>query len=635
MTSRIGSRRHLPAPYDLFSFPCRDGILPPVASGRSARPTAMPMMSDSTIAPLQHAHRLQPLRIALFLAVLALSLQAALADTFVVSGRRTTSPIGFVIAGDEVYAPLLDVLEPLQAVVELAPDEIRITTASGREILVHRRRPEATRDGMLRAMPGPPMSRRGRLLLPAKAVGSLLGCAVRWDAASHTLYMHPWIRQFNLETLSDRYRLTVSADAPITYRAGELKDPPRLFIDLLNMDLSQIPSAYTVADSYLKTARITQNSLSPQPSGDVSRIVVEMTRRRQFRIGESDDKCKLWVDLPLPETTRLPTDVPPIVLTGVTFERTSPRIAQLKLMAYGKPYCTAVSAYEATDVVFDIANAQSQISTETMEITDRIVRSVSVAPAPRRPGAQRVTIKLHQPIEHSLQTAEDGVSILFGQFDLSDLKVVVDAGHGGHDTGAIGRAGLEERVVNLDIAQRVYRRLLAMGVDARMTRADEASVRPWTPGNREEQRAELLNRCAIANEMPADLFVSIHANAQRSNPLQHRGTETYYRKDDSLEFARVMQHEVVAAAGLPDGGCIRHPKSIIVISYTNMPAVLVEVGYLSNPSDESLLASDAFRERAARGIVNGIREYVQQGGLLAQLVARDSANPPPAIRTSG
>jgi len=578
-------------------------------------------------------------RVAVGLALLTLSAPAVRADTLVVSGRRSPSPVSFVVVGDEVYAPLLGVLDSLQATSQLTPDQIRITTANGREILIHRQRPEATRDGMLRPMPGPPKIVRQerapaqqRILLPAKAVGSLLGCAVRWDQASRTLFIHPWIRQFALETLRDRYRLTVSADAPITYRTGDLTNPPRLFVDLLNMDLSQIPSAYAVENSYLRTARISQNSLAPQPPGDVARIVVEMTESRQFRIGESADKCKLWVDFPLPDSTELPPDVPPVILTGVTFERTSPRIAQLKLSAYGRPYCTAISTYESTEIVFDIANAQSQISPTTIDITDRIVRSVSIVPAPRSPGAQRVTVKLHEPIEHSLQAAADGVAVFFGQFQLSELRVAIDAGHGGHDTGAIGRAGLQERAVNLDIARRVYRRLIAMGVNTCMTRTDEASVRPWTQGNRDEQRAELLARCSIANEMPADLFVSIHSNAQRSNPLEHRGTETYYRKDDSVEFARVMQREVVAAVGLPDGGVFRHPKSIIVLAYTEMPAVLVEVGYLSHPSDEALLATDAFRDRAAQGIVNGIKQYVEEGGLLPELAARERAQPP-VIRT--
>ncbi|MFB3882271.1 MAG: N-acetylmuramoyl-L-alanine amidase [Armatimonadota bacterium] len=559
------------------------------------------------------------------LALLALLMWAAIAraDTLVVAGSRSRSPLPFLLAGDEIYAPLLPALESLHATYSLTPDQIRITTAAGREILVHRKRPEATRDGALREMPGIPREQKGAILLPAKALGSLLGCAVRWDQASRTLYLHPWIRKFTLEELSDRYRLTVSADAPITYRTGELASPPRLFLDLLNMDLSQIPSAYTVENSYLKGARISQKSLAPGPEGDVARVVVELAERRQWRIGESDDRCKLWVDFPLPDADKLPPDVPPVILTAVAFERTSSRVAQLRLTTYGRAVCTALPIYDPEEIVFDIANARSQLSPAPIEIEDRVVRSVSVAPARRNPGAQRVTIALREPIGHSLQTSPDGVTLLFGQFDLADLRVVLDAGHGGHDTGAVGRAGTEERVVNLDIARRVYEKLLAMGVTVCMTRLDESSVMPWTPGNREQQRQDLLSRCSIANEMSADLFVSIHANATTGNRYEHRGTETYYRKDDSLEFARAMQREVVAQTGLPDGGVIRHPKSIIVISHTDMPAVLVEVAYLSHPADEALLATDEFRERAAQGIVNGIRRYVEEGGLLDRLMERE------------
>ena len=564
-------------------------------------------------------------RLAVGLMLLSLSVSAAQADTLVVSGRRSQSPLPFTVVGEEVYAPLLPTLDALNATHQLTPDQISITTANGRQILIDRRRPQASRDGMLRDLPGPPIAQRGALLLPARAVGSLLGCAVRWDEASRTLYLHPWIRRFSLEVLSDRYRLTVVADAPITYRTGQLADPPRFFMDLLNTDLSQIPSAYALQDSYLKSARISQNSLAPQPPGDVARIVVEMTESRQCRIGESDDRCKLWLDFPLPDATEIPPDVPPVILTGVTFERTSSRLAQLKLSAYGKPYCTALTTYDPTEVVFDIANAQSQLDRQPIEISDRIVRSVAIGPARGSPDAQRITVKLREAIGHSLQIGDDGLTVLFGQFDLAELRVVVDAGHGGHDTGAIGRTGVEEREVNLDIARRVYQKLLAMGVSACMTRTDEASVRPWTPGNRDEQRQELLARCSAANGIMADLFVSIHANAHRGNPYEHRGTETYYRKEDSLDFARVMQRELVALTGLPDGGVIRHPKSIIVLSYTNMPSVLVEVAYLSHPDDEALLATDEFRERAALGIANGIRRYVEEGGLLARLAERERA----------
>jgi N-acetylmuramoyl-L-alanine amidase len=123
--------------------------------------------------------------------------------------------------------------------------------------------------------------------------------------------------------------------------------------------------------------------------------------------------------------------------------------------------------------------------------------------------------------------------------------------------------------------------------------------------------------------MKADLFVSVHANARARNPMEHRGSETYYRKPDSAAFAQTMQQELVRAVGLPDGGAIRHPKPIIVLYRTEMPSVLVEVGYLSHPADEAELATSELRERAAQGIVNGIRRYVEEGGLLPELARRE------------
>jgi N-acetylmuramoyl-L-alanine amidase len=545
------------------------------------------------------------------------------ADTIVVRGHRIRSPVRFEAAGEEVYAPLLGALGYLEATWEPDAEAIRIITANRREILVYRHRPEATRDGVLRDMPGVPREVKGRILVPAKAVASAMGCSARWDEESRTLYVYPWIRKFQFEELSDRYRLTIGAEAPIRYQTGELSDPPRLYLDLPEIDLSQIPSEFAVEDSYVRNVRIHQHSLAPAPEGEVVRVVVEFWRLREYRIRESEDRCRLEIEFPLPRAEGLPPDVPPVILTGMSFERTSPRVAAIKLGVFGTPYCTSASMYEPTVIGIDIANAQSQIRGPLPEISDSLVEKVALGPAPSWPGTQRLMIALSEPTGHAIAIDEGEVRVLLGRFELAELKIVIDPGHGGHDTGAIGRSGLQEKELNLDIALRVYRHLKAMGVNVVLTRPDANPVRPWARGNREQQKAELLSRCKIANGMDADLFVSIHANARHSNPMEHRGTETYYRKPDSFAFARVMQDELVYALRLPDGGVIRHPKSIIVLSHTEMPSVLAEVGYLSHPADEMVLLTEEARERAAQGIVSGVRRYVERGGLLEKLARRE------------
>jgi len=157
------------------------------------------------------------------------------------------------------------------------------------------------------------------------------------------------------------------------------------------------------------------------------------------------------------------------------------------------------------------------------------------------------------------------------------------------------------------------------GAKVILTRCDDDTMRALGSSVRRDQ---LLARCNIANTAFADLFVSIHCNARGEYSAGVRGTETYYRKLDSLSFARVMQEEMVAALGIPDGGAHYHPKSIIVLYRTEMPAVLVEVAYLSNPEDEALLATSEFRDQAAQGVANGVKRYVQESDLLSLLTRR-------------
>lgn len=547
------------------------------------------------------------------------------ADTLVVRGHRVESPVGFVAAGDEVMVPLLRAITYLGAEFEVGDEAIHVTTADGHEIVVARTRPEATRDGVLRELPSPPIEKRGVTLLPAQSMGSLLGCSVNWDPESRTVAFYPWVRRFFLETLADRYRITIGAEGPLSYRAGELEDPPRIFLDLMSVDVAHIPSEFAVRDSYLRSARIHQHATAEEAEEEVTRVVVELSEWRPYRVRESEDRCRLEMELPLPGAVELPPDVPPVILTDLGFRRESSQVAAIKLGVFGTPYCISEASEDPPVISVDVANATNQCKRAALEPDDPLVSGITLGPAPGKPGTQRLTIYLRRAVGHAVVTEEGGLEVLVGQFELGALRVVIDAGHGGHDTGAIGRSGLREKDVNIDIARRVYRRLQAMGVDVRLTRRDDNPTRPWARGNRKQHRSELLRRCEIANEMPADLFVSVHANARRSNPSQYRGTETYYRKADSKRFAQALQKEVVRACRLPDSGVKRHPYSIIVISYTDMPSALVEVGYLSHPADEAELARSEFRERAAQGIANGIVRYVEEGGLLRELARRARA----------
>ena len=377
-----------------------------------------------------------------------------------------------------------------------------------------------------------------------------------------------------------------------------------------------------VEDSYLLLARISQHSLAPSPEGEVTRLVVELSEWKPYRIRESEDRRRLEIEFPLPDADELPPDAPPVVLGGLSFRRLAPGLAEVALDVSNICYSTSGARDDPPAVWVQIANADNRIAEPRMSVTDKLVSAISIYAPEDQPGSQVLMVSLSEATGHAIVTDERRLRVLLGRTELANLSVVIDPGHGGHSAGAVGRSGLREKDVNLDVALRAYRRLQALGASVRLTRMDDNPVRPWRRGNRAEHQRELLARCELANALEADLFVSVHANARESNPLQYRGTETYYRKADSARFAGVMQQELVRAIQLPDGGVKRHPKSIVVLYRTEMPAVLVEIAYLSNPADEALLATSALRDRAAIGIVNGIKRYAAEGGLLPRAADR-------------
>jgi N-acetylmuramoyl-L-alanine amidase len=216
-------------------------------------------------------------------------------------------------------------------------------------------------------------------------------------------------------------------------------------------------------------------------------------------------------------------------------------------------------------------------------------------------------------------------------------KIVIDPGHGGHDTGTIGPNGLEEKDLVLDVGRRLGKLLeTRLGAEVVYTRKDDTFI-------------PLETRTAVANQARADLFVSIHANS--SHDPDARGVETYYlnftsspealevaarenavseksiyelqdlvkkialkeKIEESREFAGDVEqslHSGLAAKspGIRDRGVKKAP--FIVLIGANMPSILAEISFVSNPTDEHRLATSEYRQRIAESLYRGIAKYV-------------------------
>lgn len=221
------------------------------------------------------------------------------------------------------------------------------------------------------------------------------------------------------------------------------------------------------------------------------------------------------------------------------------------------------------------------------------------------PSTVRVVIDLNYANGYQVTNLGDGLIIVdLNQQGSSDPSatvpggngkklVVIDAGHGGTDPGAISTTGKKEKDFTLAVVQKVAALLKnEPDIDFVLTRSGDTYP-------------TLSDRSNLANKLKADVFVSVHGN---SGAASASGVETYYTRSDSATFAKIMHKYLVAATGLTDRKV--KTSSLHVTRETTMPAVLLECGFLSNKGDEAKMYSSAFQQRVAEGIVAGIKEYL-------------------------
>jgi N-acetylmuramoyl-L-alanine amidase len=317
-------------------------------------------------------------------------------------------------------------------------------------------------------------------------------------------------------------------------------------------------------------------------------------------------------------------------------------------------YITATNAAESgktpSSTVSTPALGSAQESTQSevanlngpeLKATDKPTSQPTVqVVAPRGPDKPTVASNKKSPrypeIRQAQPTAE-GQRSLIRALGLKVGRIVIDAGHGGHDTGTIGPNGLLEKDLVLDVALRLGQLLQGkMGADVIYTRDDDTLV-------------PLETRTAIANQQQADLFISVHANS--SQDASARGVETYYlnfnpspdalevaarenavseksvhelgdlvkkialkeKVEESREFAGDVQHSLyLGLAGkdkaMRDRGVKKAP--FIVLIGANMPSILAEIAFVSNPGDERKLQTPEYRQKIAESLYKGVARYI-------------------------
>jgi len=181
---------------------------------------------------------------------------------------------------------------------------------------------------------------------------------------------------------------------------------------------------------------------------------------------------------------------------------------------------------------------------------------------------------------------------------LKDTTIVIDAGHGGSEKGAVSCLRNNEKDINLKIALYLYKELCKKGATVYMTRFTDEFV-------------SLNDRVKFSNEKNADIFISIHANSlpDGKDPMKERGTSVYYYYDEAKPLAESILNNIVNKVNTNNDGL--YQRSFAVVRNSRALSVLVETAYVINPYDNILLINEKFQKNCAKAIATGVIEYLK------------------------
>ena len=377
-------------------------------------------------------------------------------------------------------------------------------------------------------------------------------------------------------------RIVVDADKPVKIKTMTLANPTRVVADIQGAWLSgKVKRDTSVSGPFASRVRIAQFSKN------VVRVVVETN------VGKNNYRVFTLSGGPVPGRVVLdfgqvgPSSSGATVALPDVKKPTQPATKPTTQPAT-KPAETKPSTTPATKP----AETKPATKPQTKPVTK-----------PQKTEAEKTAEETAGNAPQEKTETERGIDEITG---LSGKVIVIDPGHGGNDSGAIGPTGVMEKTVTLNIALRLQKLLEAEGATVYMTRSTDTEVSP--KGANASDIEELQARCDVANNHDADIFISIH-NDSFTNGAAKGTTGYYYSRGSakSRDLADKVRSGVIDQIGTQSRGT--QSCNFYVVKHTDMPATLVEVAFISNPEEEKLLNSDDGAQKAAQGIADGIADY--------------------------
>jgi N-acetylmuramoyl-L-alanine amidase len=531
--------------------------------------------------------------------------------------------------------------------------------------------PKSSRPATSSAPPsGAPIEDAAQVSSPASSQAPVAHIAKTTNVKRSGLAQVTGIRHWSTPNYT---RVAIDLGDDVTYEAARVPNPDRIYFDLHGTRLAQalVGKSFAVMDDgFLKKIR------AAQFSNDMTRVVLDVNDVTEYSAFLLPNPYRLIIDIH--GSGAQPTQVAANAATTGGDDRAennapnvpAPRTAPQQKTTSRRPVPNAV-ATSNSGTATEVAEVSAQPGREEATSVPTS-QPIAVVPGGRSQTASRDSSAPTQaatgsssrrgkkgkaadadpatPARAAVPTS-DGQTSLVRALGLKIGRIVIDAGHGGHDSGTLGVDGLEEKEVVLDVALRLGKLLHdRLGAEIIYTRSDDTFI-------------PLETRTAIANKAQADLFLSIHANS--SSDPSARGVETYYlnftsqpdalevaarenavsdqsihqlsdlvkkialkeKIDESREFAANVESNLYAGlqrgnAGLKNRGVKKAP--FVVLIGANMPSILAEISFVTNPRDAEQLRQSEYRQRVAESLYKGVAKY--EGGLSGSKVPVERAS---------
>jgi len=379
---------------------------------------------------------------------------------------------------------------------------------------------------------------------------------------------------------------------PVDVKTFSLSDPLRFIVDVHGAALERNNLVFAVDSENVEKVRVSQYSLQP----DIVRIVFDLKHNCRLKVVGNEDDGK--VEISESRSEQFP---------DISIKNTSGM--EVISIPFGKaPKYTVGFLANPNRMYYDFANYVPREPLITNTVGRSILKSVRISYFNNNPDTTRLVMDTVPFARTDVFISDKGtIEIRVFRNAMFGKTICIDPGHGGKDPGAVADDGTLEKDLTLDIALKLKGLLEDAGAKVIMTRTKDVFI-------------SLGERAAVANRAHADIFISVHINAVKDRNSQSgaRGVQMYYCGDSGI-FAKVMQKEVSDILATGDSGTFE--RRFAVLRRTNMPAVLAEIGFLSNPDDIALLKNETFRHNAARGIFNGLEIHL--GGHAPRLAAID------------